>query len=145
MIERDLKNLKRNVDKETYQSYLDLLEKLKNNPKNFKDEQQKSISNGNDKIKGLYELKDYQARIYYRYVGEDIVVIGALSKKADWDRATRNSVENMYSHSESYVTRLSEALKSGEDISPLVSENEAIYTRIIETGKGVGRKWMIKK
>ena len=135
MVEKDLAWLKRNVDSKTYDSYLDLISRLENDIENFDPRQQKQLI---DQFKDVYEVKDYQSRIYYRYAEDYIIIIGAMSKKDNFSKADRLTVESMLKNSEQYVNMVRTKLKNGEDMSQLEEHNKEILANIYSTSKKRG-------
>lgn len=137
MVERDLSWLKRHVDLKTYDSYLELIGKLENGEETFIPTRQRQLI---DQFKDLYEVKDYQSRVYYRYVEDYIIIIGAMSKKDDFSKSDRTALEAMQKNSEPYVTTIRQMVKSGENMTGIEQTNLEILHRLYDTSKNRGEK-----
>ena len=94
---------------EKFEALLGLIERLKGGDTDFNAEKQKQLISS-DKLKGVYELKDFQVRLIYMREGEYTVIIGACVKKDDNSLRYRSSVENMKKKSETYR----QAIRSGK-------------------------------
>lgn len=116
MIEKDLKWIKNNCEEEVYKSFINLINMLVQNKKGFKETEQKPIQTDNDAIKGLYELKDYQSRIIYRYEKDYIVIIGATIKKTDLDNKYRKFCVNCKVQSEDYIRNINKGLVNVDEL-----------------------------
>lgn len=116
MIEKDLKWIKNNCEEEVYKSFINLINMLVQNKKGFKETEQKPIQTDNDAIKGLYELKDYQSRIIYRYEKDYIVIVGATIKKTNLDNKYRKFCVNCKVQSEDYVSNIEKGLVNIDDL-----------------------------
>lgn len=116
MIEKDLKWIKNNCEEEVYKSFINLINMLVQNKKGFKETEQKPIQTDNDAIKGLYELKDYQSRIIYRYEKDYIVIVGATIKKTDLDNKYRKFCVNCKVQSEDYVRSINKGLVNVDEL-----------------------------
>ena len=84
-----------------YETVMGLFERLVGGDTDFNAEKQKPLTSSN-KLKGVYELKDFQLRLFYMRENEYVVVIGACVKKDDNDLRYRDGVENMKKQSEKY-------------------------------------------
>jgi transposase len=133
LVEQDLKWLKKNLDYKTYESYLDLIEKLTTDYQTFNPEKSRNLG---PSFKEVFELKDDQARLYYRRLGNIYIIIGALSKKDDWDNRTQTAVGSMVIGSDAFVHNLEKHLQSGGNIQTYIEQNNAIFERIGQTRKG---------
>lgn len=92
-----------------YGATMSLLERLVGGDTDFNAEKQKPLTSSN-KLKGVYELKDFQVRLFYMREDEYVVVIGACVKKDDNDIRYREGIENMKKQSEKYR----QAIRSGK-------------------------------
>lgn len=104
----DFSVIKNYVD-EKYELLMSLLDKLYNGDTNFNTEKQRPLTSSN-KLKGIYELKEFKIRLIYMREGEYTVVLGALVKKDDNDKKYRSTLENMKKQSERYR----QAIRSGK-------------------------------
>ena len=86
---------------EKYEALLGLIERLQAGDTDFNAEKQRPLISS-DKLKGIYELKDFQVRLIYMREGEYTVIIGACVKKDDKNLRYRSSLENMKKKSEEY-------------------------------------------
>jgi hypothetical protein len=84
-----------------YETLIGLLKRLMSGDTDFNQEKQRQLRSS-DKLKGIYELKDFQIRLIYMREGEYTIVIGALVKKDDNALRYRSSLENMRKQSERY-------------------------------------------
>ena len=100
MLQRDLNDIKKYGD-DKYGDVLALLERVANGDTDFNSEKQKPLASSN-KLKGIYEMKDFQLRLIYMREGEYTVVIGACVKKDDNDLKYRDGLSNMKKQSENY-------------------------------------------
>ena len=105
MIENDLRRIESNTDANTYNTFIELIKQLVQGKDNFGFETQKPLTN-NQKLKGIYEKKDYQARVIYRYVGDYTVIIGAFLKKTTVGKKEQELLINYKSASQNYVDML---------------------------------------
>lgn len=85
IIIKDLENILKNGEKELKESFRKLFQRLQSKEVGYNEVKNRAITN-NNKLKGLFEVKEYQARIYYQYVNNYIVIIGANQKKSDNDK-----------------------------------------------------------
>ena len=122
MLERDLQEIKKYADAK-YEAILELLKKLLSGDTNFNEEKQKPLTKSK-KLKGIYELKDYQVRLLYMREKGYTIVIGALVKKDDNDSRYRDSVINMRTKSEEFRYRVRNGLIDIEQ--ELLASNEII-------------------
>ena len=100
MCRKDFEDIKDYGD-DKYDALLGLLDRLYAGDTDFNTEKQRPLTASN-KLKGIYELKDYQIRLIYMREGEYTVVLGAMVKKDDNDKKYRSSLENMKKKSERY-------------------------------------------
>ena len=100
MIQRDLNDIKKFGD-EKYRDILALIERVANGDTDFNAEKQKPLVSSN-KLKGIYEMKDFQLRLIYMREGEYTIIIGACVKKDDNDLRYRDGIANMKKQSENY-------------------------------------------
>lgn len=100
LIDRQLEDIKKLKD-EKYESAINLIERLYNGDTNFNMEKQKGLTN-NLQVKGIYELKDYQLRLFYMRESGYVVVIGLTVKKDDNGLKYRDFIVNMKKKSELY-------------------------------------------
>ena len=104
LIERQLEDIRKLKD-EKYETAISLLERLYNGDTNFNAEKQKGLTN-NEQVKGIYELKGYQTRLFYMREAGYIVVIGITIKKDDNGLKFRDFVVNMKKKSEEYRLKI---------------------------------------
>ena len=100
LIDRQLEDIKKLKD-EKYESAINLIERLYNGDTNFNMEKQKGLTN-NLQVKDIYELKDYQLRLFYMRESGYVVVIGLTVKKDDNGLKYRDFIVNMKKKSELY-------------------------------------------
>ncbi len=131
IIENDLKWLYNNVDESTYNSFIELIEELVSGENDFNITKQKPLSE-NKKLKGLYEKKNYQARVIYRYVKDKIVIVGALLKKEDNELKDRNFWINCKVKSQNYVDKIE---NNCVDINEAIEESKKFYNDKILQGE----------
>ena len=79
MCRKDFEDIKSYGD-DKFDSLMGLLDRLYAGDTDFNSEKQRPLSSS-AKLKGIYELKDYQIRLIYMREGEYSVVIGAVVKK----------------------------------------------------------------
>lgn len=129
MIKNDLKKIKKNCEKKVYLSFIELISQLIDDIKLFISTKQKPIQSDSDQIKGLYEMKDYQARVIYRYAGDSIVIVGATLKKENIDSKYRKFCINAKEQSNKYV----EAIEKKEvNIKHLKDQSTKFYEEFIK-------------
>ena len=100
MCSKDFEDIKSYSD-EKYGALLGLLDRLYQGDTDFNTEKQRPLTSSN-KLKGIYELKDYQVRLIYMRESNYVVVIGALVKKDDNDKRYRSGLESMKKKSQGY-------------------------------------------
>ena len=132
----DLKKLKRKCDKEVFEEFIELIEALGDDYKVFIDTKQGSFKN-NRELKGLYKLKNFQARLIYRYVGDYIVIIGAYLKKSDNDTKYREFCINAKKSSNHYIEKI--AKYTPEELSEEEQTSKITYEKIKEDFVNKGR------
>lgn len=93
----------------------------------FHQEKQKPLI-GIKELKKLYELKDYQARLLYRYAGDYIVIVGATLKKSDFDTKNKMFYINCKKQSNNYV----KTVEKGGDIQKFIAQSQEFYGKIID-------------
>ena len=93
MCRKDFEDIESYGD-DNFDSLMGFLYRLYAGDTDFNSEKQRPLSSS-AKLKGIYELKDYQIRLIYMREGEYTVVIGAVVKKDDNDKRYRSSLENM--------------------------------------------------
>ena len=113
MCRKDFEDIESYGD-DKYDLLLGLLDRLYAGDTNFNSEKQRPLASS-AKLKGIYELKDYQIRLIYMREGEYTVVIGAVVKKDDNDKRYRSSLENMKKKSELYRRAVREGLLNMEE------------------------------
>ena len=113
MCRKDFEDIKSYGD-DKFDSLMGLLDRLYAGDTDFNSEKQRPLSSS-AKLKGIYELKDYQIRLIYMREGEYTVVIGAVVKKDDNDKRYRSSLENMKKKSELYRRAVREGLLDMDD------------------------------
>lgn len=114
MVENDLKTIKKQSSKDVYNWFIKLIEDLMQNKKTFVGTRQKGLT-GDSNLKGLYEMKNFQARLLYRYAGDKVVIIGAAIKKTDMDNKYRNFCINAKEQSNGYVELIEKNMLNIED------------------------------
>lgn len=134
MIEKDLKKIKSNTDERVYNSFLNLIYELITGEDNFNDIKQKPIQSDNNALKGIYEKKDYQSRVIYRYAGDYIVVIGAAIKKTDLNSKYRSFCINAKEKSDPYVEKIK---NSSINIDDLSKQSLEFYNKIFVNDGGL--------
>ena len=100
MFQKSLDEIKKFSD-DKYSSALALVERIANGDTDFNSEKQRPLTSSN-KLKGTYEMKDYQVRVFYMREKEYTVVIGACVKKDDNDIRYRDGLANLKKQSEPY-------------------------------------------
>lgn len=127
MIERDLRKIKKSCSEETYNKFLKLINELFIGKDNFDETKQKPVGSDNETLKGIYEKKNYQSRIIYRYARDCIVIIGATLKKTDLNSKYRTFCVNAKEKSESYIRKIK---SNSADIEMLTKQSLEFYDKI---------------
>lgn len=134
MLERDMKIIQNNVDDRVYTSFIDLIKMANDGYDSFHIEKQRPLGE-DDRLKGLYEFKSFQARLIYRYVGKSIIIVGAYLKKTDTNSKYKDCLINMKKHSNQYIEDLKKNINNEEYTSNLKLKSLEIYNNIIGIGK----------
>ena len=126
------------IYKENYDKFLNTLERLRNNDRDFNSEKQKPM-NGDGCLNGLYEIKDRQFRLIYMVINKDTVLaIMAEDNIKDTSslKKTRQPFERKLLVSKQ-VKKYQEQLKDPVLREQILAENEEIYQRLVsELSKG---------
>lgn len=127
MIDGDLKKLKSTVESQIYQDAIELIRKVSEDYDLFNKTLQKPLS-GDSNLKGIYELKDFQLRLLYRYVGDFKVIIGIYLKKTDYDSKARQFMVNAKYQSQEFCDIIA---KHQENIPNLIEESIKYFATLI--------------
>ena len=119
---------------EKYDLLISLLNKLYNGDTNFNTEKQRPLTSS-DKLKGIYELKEFKVRLIYMREGEYTVVLGALVKKDDNDKKYRSTLENMKKKSESYRRAIRDGKLDIEEELKIAEEFRGKVAADVKKGK----------
>lgn len=126
------------IYKENYDKFLNTLERLRNNDRDFNSEKQKPMDGGSC-LNGLYEIKDYQFRLIYMIINKD-TVLAILAEDNIKDtsslKKTRQPFERKLLVSKQ-VKKYQEQLKDPILRAQILAENEEIYQQLVdELSKG---------
>lgn len=131
--ERQFEDIKKYGD-DKYEDTMSLLDKLYDGDTDFSSEKQKSLTS-NARLKGIYELKDYQVRLIYMRESIYTVVIGACVKKDDNDIRYREGVENMKKQSEKYRQAIRAGILDMEEELAIADQFREELTSGLRRGK----------
>lgn len=133
MIESDLKKLKSSSEISVYSDAVDLIKKLSEGYSVFNDAKQKTFTD-DDNLKGIYELKNFQTRLFYRYIGNYRVVIGVYLKKINVDSKFCQFIANTKYQSQQFCDMIE---KQKVDINSLIAESTEFYETLINQERNV--------
>lgn len=131
MIENELKKIKNSSEKDIYFDIIELLKKLVQGYSEFNQTKQRMLI---DQLKGVYELKDFQIRLLYRYVGSYRIIIGLYIKKTNADSKYRQYVSNAKYQSQGFCDRIE---NQEIDIDKLIAESTEFYEGLLSEGRNV--------
>ncbi len=133
MFQKSLDDIRKFSD-DKYSSTIALVERIANGDTDFNSEKQRPLTSSN-KLKGTYEMKDYQVRVFYMREKEYTVIIGACVKKDDNDIRYRDGLANLKKQSELYRS----AIKDGKlDMEKELEMAQEYMTSLQETlGRGL--------
>ena len=131
LLEKNLKNLLKNDNGEELNSFLKLIENLKNPETSFNQQKSRKLTNHTD-LKDVYELKGHQVRLFYMYVDKYAVVIGALEKKTQNSEKIRKEIINMKYNSIDYRDILEQNLDNPKFIKQELENSKIIEERLMK-------------
>lgn len=134
MVEGDLKKLKSSSENSVYLDAIDLINRLCEGFSEFNEDKQKPVGSDNKSIKGIYELKNFQLRLLYRYVVGYKVVIGVYLKKTTLDNKYRQFVVNVKYQSQQFCDMIE---KQQIDINSIIGESIEFYETLINQERNV--------
>lgn len=92
------------------------------------------MGSDNKNIKGIYELKNFQSRLSYRYVSGYKVVAGVYLKKTTLDSKYCQYVANVKYQSQQFCDMIE---KQKDDINSLIAEAIEFYETLINQERNV--------
>lgn len=131
LLEKNLKDLLKNDNGEELNSFLKLIENLKNPETSFNQQKSRKLKNHTD-LKDVYELKGFQIRLFYMYVDKYAVVIGALEKKTQNSEKIRKEIINMKYNSIDYRDILEQNLDNPKFIKQELENAKIIEERLMK-------------
>ena len=129
LLEKNLKDILKNDNGEELNSFLKLINNLKNPETSFNQQKSRKLTNHTD-LKDVYELKGHQVRLFYMYVDKYAVVIGALEKKTQNSEKIRKEIINMKYNSIDYRDILEQNLDNPEFIKQELEEAGIIEEKL---------------
>lgn len=127
MIENDLEKIRNSSEPKVYDSFIELIELLVENEKSFISKLQKPVQKDSEIIKDLFALKDFQARLIYRYEKDYIVIIGVTLKKTTLDQKYRRFCVNCKVQSDDYVNKIRDGKSNIDD---LIKQSTEYFSKI---------------
>ena len=126
---RDLKDM----PNESYDKIIEMLETLRTNSFNRGNpEEFKRLSNS-DKIKGVYELKEFKIRIFFQFISKDSIYIFLISeKKANKDKLLISEIASRKKQTKKQFGQTCEMFRDDEQRCAIISQNKLVYQGILD-------------
>ena len=93
----------------------------------------KRFSSAMKSMRGLSEIKDFQIRIIYRELPNNILYVEMIRiKKDDWSFKDKNEIATRDALLSKDYARLKQKVKAGDKVEELIISNQEITTKIKE-------------